>query len=101
MNALQSSAPTAGRRAQRRTRTTDLDDGDRSPRTASLVAGIGLLAMAILTPYALFVVLDSLTVATFTGPGEVALASWLLFKGIRSPSPTDRPLPADRAPAAV
>jgi hypothetical protein len=253
MSAPKSAAPTVGRRALWRAHTTDPDVGERSPRTASLVAGIGLLAMAILTPYAHFLVLDglftpgdavrtmeaiagseglfrsgvvslavvavldvvvaaalfhlfapvnrvasmfaawlrlayaavfmvavamlagvlpladdqdkavqgidvfydvwhaglilfgahlmaigylayrsvtmpgvigvlclvagagylfdrfgalmlsdySLTIATFTGPGEVALAFWLLLKGVRSPSPADRPLPANRAAVAV
>ncbi|ADB74687.1 DUF4386 domain-containing protein [Geodermatophilus obscurus] len=42
-----------------------------------------------------------INIAAFTGPGEIALVVWLLLKGVRSPSPADPPLPADRPPAAI
>ncbi len=81
MSALKSPAPTVGRRAQPRSGTTDLDVGDRSPRTASLVAGIGLLAMAILAPYANFVVLDGLvSPGDATGTMEDIAGSEGLFR---------------------
>jgi hypothetical protein len=61
-----------------------------------LVAGAGYLVdrfgSLLLSDY-------SLTVATFTGPGEVLLVFWLLLKGVRSPA--DPPLLADRRPTAV
>ena len=44
MSAPKNSAPTVGRRAQWRPPTTDLDVRDPSPRTASRVAAVGLLA---------------------------------------------------------
>jgi len=66
MTGLKSPAPTDSRRAPR-PRPTNPDVGDRSSRTASLVAGVALLAMAILTPYAHFVVLNGLVT-----PGDAA-----------------------------
>ena len=66
MTALKSPAPTRSRRASR-PHPPNPDVGDGSSRTASLVAGVALLAMAILTPYAHFVVLNGLVT-----PGDAA-----------------------------
>ena len=60
MSATKSPAPTVGRRPPWRPRTTDLDGGDRSTRTAGLAAALGLIGMVILAPYAEFGVLDRL-----------------------------------------
>jgi membrane protein implicated in regulation of membrane protease activity len=69
---------------------------DVSPRTAT-VAGMGLLLMAILAPFANFYALGNLvdsfgkilipdynfTVAMLTFVGEFLLIFWLLWKGIK------------------
>ena len=61
-----------------------------------LVAGAGYLidrfGTLLLADY-------SLNIAAFTGPGEIALAFWLLVKGVRSPAPADPPSPVDRVAA--
>ena len=66
MTGLQGPALTDGRRAPEPAPTTP-EAGDRSSRIASLVAGISLLAMALLTPFAHFVVLGGLVT-----PGDAA-----------------------------
>ena len=61
-----------------------------------LVAGAGYLidrfGTLLLADY-------SLEIAAFTGPGEIALAFWLLVKGVRSPAPADPHSPVDRVAA--